>query len=106
MNRGRANWRNPPGVVLEPEDIEVDLVALEQVVVSEAVEPLGLVAGVAILRVIAGDEIVQVGALESIGLEREVLVGAQIVNPELLVQGFSLAGLRSKKRTLALTPWA
>jgi len=39
---------------------------------------------VAVLRVVAGDELVQVRALEEVGLQREVLVGAQVVDPELL----------------------
>ena len=40
-------------------------------------------------------------------LEAEVAIRAQVVDPQLLLlHGFSLAGLRSKKSTLALTPWA
>jgi len=38
---------------------------------------------VAIFRIVAGGEVVEVAALERIFLEREVFVGAQIVNPEL-----------------------
>ena len=38
----------------------------------------------AVLWVVAGDEVVQVGALQRIGLEREVLVGAEVVDPEVL----------------------
>ena len=43
----------------------------------------------AVLRVVAGDELVQVRALEEVGLQREVLVGAQVMDPELLVHGVS-----------------
>jgi hypothetical protein len=38
---------------------------------------------VTVRRIVAGDEVVEVFALERIFFEREVFVGAQIVNPEL-----------------------
>ena len=71
-------------LVLQPEDVEVDLVALDELVVGEGLEALALLALVAVLRVVAGDEVVEVGALERVLLQREVLVGAQVVDPELL----------------------
>jgi hypothetical protein len=37
---------------------------------------------VAVLGVIAADKVVQVGAGEGVGLQREVLVGAEIVDPK------------------------
>ena len=46
--------------VAQPEEIEADLVALEQVVVVEDAESFALLAGVAILGGIAGDEVIQV----------------------------------------------
>ena len=56
-------------------------------------------------RVIAFHELVKVFALERVGLEGEMLVGAEIVDPELLGPGgVSLAGFLSKKSTLAFTP--
>jgi len=56
---------------------------------------------------IARDEIIEVAAFEGVFLEREVLMGAEVVDPEFLGPGFfSAAGLRSKKSTLAFTPWA
>ena len=42
----------------------------------------------AVLRVIAGDELVQVRALQEVGFQREVLVGAQVVDPELVCPPF------------------
>ena len=52
------------GFVFEPEDVEVDLVAFDEVVVGEALEAFALCALVAVLGVIAGDEVVEVGALQ------------------------------------------
>jgi len=40
------------------------------------------------LGIVARDEVVEVAALERIFFEREVFVGAQIVNPELICPGF------------------
>ena len=40
-----------------------------------------------VLRVIALDEVLQVGIAQGIGLQGEVLVGAEIINPELLRPG-------------------
>ena len=35
-----------------------------------------------VFRVVAGDELIQVFTSELVGLQREVLVGAQVVDPE------------------------
>lgn len=50
--------------------------------VGEAPEPLSFAPLVAIRGILAADEVVQVGARESVGLQREVLVSAEIVDPE------------------------
>lgn len=50
------------GVVLEPEDVEVHLVALNEVVVDEGLESFGLGALVAVGGAEAGEEVVEVGA--------------------------------------------
>ena len=71
-------------VIPEPEDVEVGFVALDQVFVGEAAEALGFAALVAIFGIVAADEVVQVGAGEGVGLQREVLVGAEVVDPERL----------------------
>lgn len=93
-------------VVLEPEDVEAGFVALDPVVVGEGMEALGFLALVAILCAVAGDEIVRVLAAQWVRLQREVLVGAEVVDPQLLGRGFSLATRRSKKSTFAFTPCA
>ena len=49
------------GFVFEPEDVEVDLVAFGEVVVGEALEAFALGALVAVLGVVAGDEVVELG---------------------------------------------
>ncbi len=64
------------GFVAKPGDVEAELVAFLQIFVVEAAEAFGLFAFVSVGRVVAGDEIVEVGLLERAGLEGEVLVGA------------------------------
>ncbi len=71
------------GFVFEPEDVEVDLVAFDEVVVGEALEAFAFGALVAVLGVVAGDEVVEIGALQLVFFQREVLVGSEIVDPEL-----------------------
>jgi len=44
-------------------------------------------------RVVELDELVQMLALERIGLEREVLIGAQVVNPQLSGPRYFAGGL-------------
>ena len=104
------------GFVFQPENIQVDLVAFDQVFVfvgSPAaflvlLRPGGL-SFVAVLWIVAGDEVIEITALEGVFFEGEMQVGAQVVDPErhmqvrLALHGFSCAGLRSKKRTLAFT---
>ena len=53
-------------VILEPEDVQVYFVPLEKVFVREAFEAFDLFACVAVLRMIAGDEIVQIFPFERI----------------------------------------
>ncbi len=79
--------------VLQPEDVQVHLVALGQLVVGEGLEALALFAAVPVLRIVAGYKIIQITPLERIFLEREMQVGAQVVNPELLCPRFFLCGL-------------
>ena len=75
---------------------------LRQVFVGERFETLALLAAVAVLRIVAGNEVIQVGALEGIFLEREVLVCAQIVNPELLCPRLFLGGLAVEEKDVGL----
>jgi len=93
-------------VIAEPEKYRGWLVAFDQVFVGKNVEALGFGALVAVLGFVGVDEVVEVGVGKSTGFQGEVLIGTEIVIQSLRVQGCSLAGLRSKKRTLALTPWA
>jgi len=78
-------------LVFDPEDVQVQFVALRKLLVGEgppaAVRVLlrpRLLTLVPVLRVEALDELVQVLADEWILLEREVLVGAEVVDPEPL----------------------
>jgi len=56
----------------------------EQLLLAEALKALGLRPLEAVLGVKAGNEVVEVGPLEGILLEGEVLVGPQIIDPEHL----------------------
>jgi hypothetical protein len=85
------------GVILEPEDVEVDLVAFDQVGVVEGFESFGFLAAVAVLGVVVSDEVIQVLALQRVFHEGEVLVGAKVVDPELLRPRFFLRGFAVKE---------
>ena len=69
--------------VLEPEDIKVELVALHEFADGEAVEAFAFLSLGAVVCVVAGYEVVKVGAGQGAFLEGEVLVGAQVVYPEV-----------------------
>jgi hypothetical protein len=56
-------------VVFRLEDVEVELVAFGQFFVGEGFESLTLFSIATVLRVIAFDKVVQVGALERVFLE-------------------------------------
>jgi len=58
---------------------------------------------VSVLWIVAGDEVVEVSALERIFFEGEMFVSPQVVNPELetpvwlALHGFSASALRQKR---------
>jgi hypothetical protein len=60
--RGRQVFGVLQRLVPEPENVEAGLVSGDQFLVGEGSEPLGLCAFEPVLGVVAGDEIVQVGA--------------------------------------------
>ena len=57
---------------------------LSKLLVGEASRALGFFSLVAILRGCNSDEVVEVGALQRLGLQREMLVGAEVVDPKRL----------------------
>lgn len=67
-----------------PENVQTGLVARHQFGIRIALEALGLAALVAVFRVVAGDEILQVIGFQRAGFELEMLVGAQGVEPHAL----------------------
>ena len=92
-------WRKAVGVgrarVLQPEDVEVQLVALGELLVAEAAEAFaGLPLVPAILLPVGADEIVEVGALERALAQGEPLVGAEVVDP----QGFGVDAIAGNRR--------
>ena len=77
--------------VSEPKDVKAGLVAVDELFVvvcaPAAVRILFLPRRcplIAVLGVVALNELVEIFSLQRIGLEGKVLVGSEIVNPELL----------------------
>jgi very-short-patch-repair endonuclease len=107
--RDRAGRRCLPGSCREPEDVQVRLVPLDDLVVVEAppaafgglLAPGGF-AAVAVLRVVAGHELVQVGPLQRVRLQREVHVRPQVVHPQLLRPGLLLGRLGVEEQDVGL----
>jgi len=71
--------------VLEPEDVQAGFIPFHQILIGKGPEALYLQAVVAVLRIVAFDEVLQVLQLERIGLEGEVLVGPQVVNYSMYI---------------------
>ena len=84
--------------------IEVGLVALDEVLVAESVEAVGLLALASIGWIIAGHEVVEVGAVQGVGLQGEALAGTQVVYPQVLgPRGFA-CGLAVEEENVDLHP--
>jgi len=90
------------GFVLEPENIEVRLVPLGQLLIGEGLEALALLAVVAVLRIVGGDEVIEVAPFEGILFEGEMLVRPQIIDPELLGPRLFLCGLTVEEKDIRL----
>ena len=71
-------------VILQPEDVQARLIAGDQFVVGKELEALGFLARMPVFGVVANDEILQVVEPQLAGLEGEVLVRAQVVEPHTL----------------------
>ena len=75
---------------------------VRRAVVGEGLEPLARLAVVAVLRVIARDEVVEVAALKGVLLEREMQVRAQVVDPQRLRPRLLLRGLAVEEQDVCL----
>jgi hypothetical protein len=62
IERDRRVGRRPTGRERRSQDVEVEFVALRQLVVCTAFESLAFFSLVAVLWIVAGDEIIQVAA--------------------------------------------
>jgi len=91
-------------VVLQPEDVEVRLVPLNELVVFVGLEPLGFLPIVAVLRIVAVEEVLQVLERHRIPLEGEVLVGPEVVDPERLRPRRLTGGLAVEEKHIGLHP--
>jgi hypothetical protein len=111
------------GVIFEPEDVEAGFVSgNELAIVIGSPTAIGFLVGLGgfavvavasgwligpvVMAVVALHELVKIFALERIGFEREMFVGAEVVDPELLGPGSLARSFLSKKSTLAFTPCA
>ena len=74
----------PQDFVSQPEDVKADLVPLHQFIVGERLKPLGLFPNMAVVGVVAGDEIVEVAVAHRILFQRESQVGSEVVYPQFL----------------------
>ena len=104
--RGRQVGCVLHALVTQPEDVEIHFVPLHQVFVAEPAEALGLLALVASFRVIAGYEVVEVGAGERVGLEGESPVGAQVVDPQVASPRGLTGGFAVEEQDVGLDPLA
>ncbi len=71
--------------------MQAGVVPLHQLVVGECGGTIRLFALVTVFRFVAGYKVVQVLTAQWVGLQREVLVGAEVIDRQLLSPG-SLAG--------------
>lgn len=71
-------------LVFEPEYIEVYFVSLHEFFIRENVEALGFFAVVAVLRIVAADEVLKVSIFQGIGFKGEVHVGPKVIYPEFI----------------------
>ncbi len=97
--------------VAQPENVQADLIAGQQFLVSEAAPaPLGVIfapggpALVPVGRVEAAHKIVKMGPGQRVLLEGEVLVGPQIVNPQFPGPGSRAAGPAVEEEDVGLDP--
>ena len=101
--RRRQIFRVLQRLVPQPEDVERRLVARHQLLVVERTEALCLLARGSIIGVVAPDEVVEIRARQLPRLQGEVLVGSEVVDPELLRPGpRPLAIIMSKKAASSL----
>ena len=90
------------GLVFEPEDVEVSFVSCDDLVVGEAFEAVGLPPLGEGSSLVHGFEVFEVFIGQRIRLEREVLVGAQVVDPEVLSPGLFVGGFALKEEHVGL----
>src|SRR5206468_9877398 len=71
-------------VVFQPEDIQTYFIALHQFIVIEDFEALAFMLLVTIVCIEARDEIREIVVLQTICLQREMLIRSQVINPQLV----------------------
>ena len=84
--------------------LEKRFITCEEILLGEGPEPLRLLPLVAVLRIVAPDKVFQGGEAQPVGLQGEVLVGAQIVNPEFFRPGRLAGGFAVEEEHVGLNP--
>lgn len=77
-------------VVLQPEDIQAGFVTSYQLLIAEEFKALGLLPLMAAIGVVASDEVLQIIQPKRPRLEREMLVGPQVVKPHTLAMSTAI----------------
>src|SRR5258708_5204944 len=101
-SRIRQIERVAEAIIPEPKDVEVRFVALQQVFVRKAVETFRFDTLMTIRGVVASDEVVQIRTSQRVRLQREMLVGTKIVNPERVRPRFLASGLAVEEEHISL----
>lgn len=78
-------------VILEPENIQAGFISCNKFVVAKVFEAFRLGSLVPVIRVIAVNEFLKILKFQWASLEREMLIGAQVIN--------DATGLRSMNKT-------
>ncbi len=84
-------------VVLQPEDVEIGLVASNEFIVGEIPEAIGFCTIMSVFRIVADDEVLKIVKLERLGFEGKVFVGTEIIEPDAFGMHVSVFGLGVEK---------
>ena len=97
------------GLVLDPKDVQTGLVPLQDVLNGESAPATigvgfrpGFRSFVAVFRVVAADEVLQIHIGHGMLLQDEVNVGAEIVNPDILCLPFRAGGALIEEKHVCL----
>ena len=110
--RGRQIVQISQSLVLDPEDIQAGFIPIEDLLGGKPppaairiVLAPGLVALIAVFRVVALDEVFQILIGHWVLFQGKVQVGPQVVEPDLLSLAFRAGGALIKEDHICLDAW-